>query len=95
MIISGYTIYPSHIENAFMLHPAVSSCCVIGVPDDYKMQKVKAFVVLKDGAVPGDEMKKELLEHIASTSPATRCRTTLSFATPCRKRSSAKSPTPF
>lgn len=64
IVSSGYTIYPSHIENAFLLHPAVSSCCVIGVPDDYKMQKVKAFVVLKNGVSPTEEMKKELFEHI-------------------------------
>jgi long-chain acyl-CoA synthetase len=63
IISSGYTIYPSHIENALLLHPAVSSCCVIGVPDDYKMQKVKAFVVLKEGAAPAEDVKKELLQH--------------------------------
>jgi len=64
IVSSGYTIYPSHIENAFLLHPAVSSCCVIGVPDDYKMQKPKAFVVLKEGVAPSDETKKELFRHI-------------------------------
>ena len=37
--------------------------CVIGVPDSYKMQKVKAFVVLNSGYNPTDELKKELFEY--------------------------------
>ena len=39
--------------------------CVIGVPDPYKIQKIKAFVVLKPGFEAGDAMKKQLLEYCA------------------------------
>ena len=37
--------------------------CVIGVPDSYRMQKVKAFVVLMPGVKDTPELKKELFEH--------------------------------
>ena len=43
--------------------------CVIGVPDPYKMQKVKAFVMLKPGISPTEGVKQELLgycrKHVA------------------------------
>jgi fatty-acyl-CoA synthase len=52
MIISGgFNIYPREVEDALMSHPAVSSAGVIGVPDDKWGEAVKAFVVLKTGAV--------------------------------------------
>lgn len=48
IISSGYSIYPSQLENVIEAHPAVLSSCVIGVDDPYKVQKVKAFIVLRD-----------------------------------------------
>ena len=44
-------------------HDAVHMSCVIGVPDALKMQKVKAFVMLKPGFEPSEETKKELLDY--------------------------------
>ncbi len=49
IITSGYNVYPSQIENVLDAHPKVQMSCVIDVKDPYKMQKVKAFIVLKDG----------------------------------------------
>ncbi len=46
IISSGYNVYPSQLENILDAHPLVQMSCVIGVPDSYKMQKVKAFVKL-------------------------------------------------
>ena len=52
MIISGgFNIYPREVEDALMSHPAIGSAAVIGVPDDKWGEAVKAFVVLKAGAV--------------------------------------------
>ena len=50
IISSGYNVYPGQIENILDAHPLVQMSCVIGVPDPYKMQKVKAFVKLIPGA---------------------------------------------
>lgn len=63
IITSGYNVYPSQIENIIDGHPAVQMSCVIGVKDPYKMQKVKAFVVLKEGYNPDDTVKNDILEY--------------------------------
>ena len=57
IVSSGYNIYPAQLENVIDSHEYVHMSCVIGVPDSYKMQKVKAFIMLKEGipATPGDE----------------------------------------
>lgn len=69
IISSGYNVYPSQIENILDAHEYVQMSCVIGVPDAYKMQKVKAFVKLAAGIAPSEETKQELLayckKHIA------------------------------
>ena len=63
IISSGYNIYPGQVENILDASELVQMSCVIGVPDPYKMQKVKAFVTLKNG-VPADEnTKKALLDY--------------------------------
>jgi long-chain acyl-CoA synthetase len=51
IIASGYKIFPRNVEEAIYLHPAVAECVVIGKPDPYRGQTVKAFVVLREGAV--------------------------------------------
>ena len=63
IVTSGYNVYPSQLENIIDGHPAVQMSCVIGVKDPYKMQKVKAFVVLRPGNLPSDKLKKELLAY--------------------------------
>ena len=48
IISSGYNVYPGQIENILDSHPLVSCSCVIGVPDEVRKERVKAYVVLKD-----------------------------------------------
>ncbi len=63
IITSGYNVYPSQIENILDAHEAVHLSCVIGVRDPYKMQKVKAFVVLKPGFEPSDTTRDMLMDY--------------------------------
>ncbi len=63
IVTSGYNVYPSQIENVIDGHDKVQMSCVIGVPDSYKMQKVKAFVVLMPNVLPTPALKEELMEH--------------------------------
>ncbi len=63
IITSGYNVYPSHIENILEKHPDVDYCCVIGVKDYYKMQRVRAYIVLKDGVQKTDEEKEKILTY--------------------------------
>ena len=69
IVSSGYNVYPGQIENILDAHEKVQMSCVIGVPDAYRMQKVKAFVMLTPGTPATDETKEELLgycrKHIA------------------------------
>ena len=63
IITSGYNVYPGQLENIIDGHEKVLLSCVIGVKDPYKVQKVKAFVVLRPGFEANDETKKELLDY--------------------------------
>ena len=48
IICSGYNIYPREVEEVLYEHEAIVEAAVIGVPDEYRGETVKAFVVLKD-----------------------------------------------
>jgi long-chain acyl-CoA synthetase len=50
IIVSGFNVYPNEVEDVLYHHPAISKCAVIGVPDDRTGERVKVFVVLKEGA---------------------------------------------
>jgi len=63
IITSGYNVYPSQLENIIDGYEKVLISCVIGVPDAYKMQKIKAFIVPAPGVEPTDELKREILEY--------------------------------
>jgi 2-aminobenzoate-CoA ligase len=68
MIISaGYNIASPEVEDALMLHPAVSECGVVGAPDAERGQIVKAFVVLRPGQPAGPEMTKTLQDFVKQT----------------------------
>ena len=63
IVTSGYNVYPAQIENILDAHEFVQMSCVIGVPDSYKMQKVKAFVKLVPGVEKNDETKHAIMEY--------------------------------
>ena len=62
--ISAHRIGTIEIENALISHPAVAESGVSGVPDELKGEVACAFVVLKTGFEPSDELKKELIQHV-------------------------------
>ena len=63
IVTSGYNVYPAQIENILDAHEMVQMSCVIGVPDAYKMQKVKAFVKLVPGTPATEATKEAIMEH--------------------------------
>lgn len=63
IITSGYNVYPGQLENVLDAHEYVQMSCVIGVPDAYKMQKIKAFIKLKPEIEASDSVKAELFEY--------------------------------
>jgi acetyl-CoA synthetase len=60
---SGHLIGPFEVESALMEHPAIAEAGVIGKPDQMAGEIVKAFVALKAGFAPSDELRRELLGH--------------------------------
>lgn len=69
IISSGYNVYPGQLENILDAHEMVQMSCVIGVPDPYRMQKVKAFVKLA-ADVPANENTKQVLMEYCSKNIA-------------------------
>ena len=63
IVTSGYNVYPSQIEGILDKNECVHMSCVIGVKDPYKMQKVKAFIVLKPGYEPSDETREQIMDY--------------------------------
>ena len=63
IITSGYNVYPSRLENIIDGHEKVLLSCVIGVKDDYRGQRVKAYVVPMPGVEPTEELKKNILDY--------------------------------
>ncbi len=60
---SGMNVYPVQVEDALRRHADVRDACVIGVPDEAQVERVKTFVILKDPAKAGPEMAGVLIAH--------------------------------
>jgi len=58
---SGYSVFPAEVENILLRHPAVVEVAVIGVPDPYRGESPKAFIVLKS-EYKGKIEEKEIIE---------------------------------
>jgi long-chain acyl-CoA synthetase len=60
---SGMNVYPAQVEAVLYQHPDVRDACVIGVPDETQVERVKAIVVLKDSSKGSPAMAEELIRH--------------------------------
>lgn len=60
IVVSGFNVYPSAIEEVLETHPAVKKSCVIGIPHPYKMHVPKAFLILNEGYKDSAKLRKEL-----------------------------------
>ena len=65
LVTSGYNVYPSQLENIIDHHDKVLISCVIGIKDEYRGQKIKAFVVPMPGVEPTEDLKQEILDYCA------------------------------
>jgi long-chain acyl-CoA synthetase len=67
IIAGGFNIYPREIEEVLYEHPEVQEVVAAGVPDPYRGETVKAYVVLKEGAnVSEEELNQFARKHLAS-----------------------------
>jgi long-chain acyl-CoA synthetase len=66
ILASGYNVYPREIEEVLFEHPDVSEAVAVGVPDEYRGESVKAFVVRRAGStVTETEILAFCLERLA------------------------------
>lgn len=62
--VSGHRMGTAEVESALVLHPAVAEAAVVGFPHDIKGQGIYAYVTLKMGVEPTEELRKELIAHV-------------------------------
>jgi acetyl-CoA synthetase len=62
--VSGHRLGTAEIESAIVSHPAVAEAAVVGMPHDLKGQAVAAFVTLRKGSKPSEDLKKELIQTV-------------------------------
>ncbi len=87
IVVSGYNVYPIEIENVIMRHPAVHDCAVIGMPDDYQGESVRACIVLNEGqSLSEDDLIAYCREHLA----AFKCPRSVSIRTALPKNPTGK-----
>ena len=60
---SGHLVGPFEVESVLMEHPAVAEAGVIGKPDPMAFEIIKAFISLKAGEEPSEQLKRDILAH--------------------------------
>ncbi len=67
IIVAGHNIGTAEVESALVSHHAVAEAAVIGKPDTLKGNSIKAFIILRVGNNPSDNLKQDLLHHVRTT----------------------------
>ncbi len=88
--VGGLNVYPKEVEHVLYEHPAVAECAVVGVPDERKGETVKAFVVLKSGYEPSDQLAEEIRQHAIAEIAAYKHPRQIEFVTELPKTASGK-----
>jgi long-chain acyl-CoA synthetase len=66
IIAGGFNIYPTEVEQVIRALAGVTDVCVVGLPDRYRGETVKAYVVAPAGAVTEDEVQKHCAEKLTA-----------------------------
>lgn len=88
--VSGHRLGTAEIESSLVSHKDVSEAAVVGYPHDVKGEGIYAFVTLKEGVNPSDEMRKELIAYVKSDISAIAKPDKLQFAPGLPKTRSGK-----
>ncbi len=71
--VAGHRIGTAEVESALVSHPKVAEAAVVGKPDPIKGSSIQAFVIVVEGADPGEDLKKQLVKHVSKEiSPIAR-----------------------
>ena len=67
VLVSGYNVYPIEVENVILRHPKILDAAVVGIPDAYQGESVKAFIVLRQGeSMEPKELTDYCRQHLAA-----------------------------
>jgi long-chain acyl-CoA synthetase len=66
IIAGGFNIFPTEIEEVVRTIPGVTDCCVVGLPDRYRGETVKIYVVAPAGGVTEDQIKAACAEKLTA-----------------------------
>ena len=89
ILSSGYRIGPFEVESALVSHPAVSEAAAVAAPDAERGAIVRAIVVLRSGE-PGDELARELQEHVKEQTAPYKYPRLVDFASSLPKTATGK-----
>jgi len=76
IICSGYNVYPREIEEVLYQHPKIQEACILGVPNPYRGETVKAFVVLKENQ---QSTAEEIIEYCQKNMAKYKVPTSVEF----------------
>jgi long-chain acyl-CoA synthetase len=66
ILVSGFNVYPNEIEGVVAMHPGVTECAAVGVPDPKSGEAVKLFVVRKDSKLTSADIIAHCREHLTA-----------------------------
>ncbi|MCY0859395.1 MAG: acyl--CoA ligase [Sulfolobaceae archaeon] len=87
---SDYRVGPFEVESALLEHPAVAEAAVVGSPDPRRWQVVKAFIVLKPGYKPSEDLARDIREHVKKLLPSFKVPRIIEFVPELPKTISGK-----
>jgi acetyl-CoA synthetase len=64
IIVAGHNLGTMEVESALVSHPSVAEAAVVGIPHEVKGTGIAAFVTLRAGQQPSDQLKQELIAHV-------------------------------
>ncbi|MFM2118841.1 MAG: hypothetical protein RL722_309 [Pseudomonadota bacterium] len=66
ILVSGFNVYPTEIEQVVNLHPGVTECAAVGVPDSHSGEAVKLYVVKSDPTLSEDDLNRYCRENFTA-----------------------------
>ena len=87
----GHLVGPFEIESALLEHPAVHESAAVAKPDPVNMEVVKAFVTLKKGYTPNDDLELEIMNHIRKRLSPLAMPQEIEFVDSCQRPAAARS----
>ena len=88
--VSGHRLGTAEIESALVSHPAAAEAAVVGFPHEIKGEGIYAYVVLKEGNMPGEGLRKSLVQHVRAVIGPIATPDVLQFTTGLPKTRSGK-----